>query len=147
MKIISHRGNLNGRIPEMENSPNYILSAVNCGYEVEVDVWSIEGKFKLGHDFPQHEVSASWLKNLPLWCHAKNADALVELLHERIHCFWHEQDSYTLTSRGVPWCYPDKFIRGGITVIYNSPLDGYIENFPRDTLGVCVDFPNQWKAI
>ena len=38
MKIISHRGNINGIIPEKENRPSYIDSAIGCGYEVEVDI-------------------------------------------------------------------------------------------------------------
>ena len=139
MKIISHRGNINGRVPEMENHPDHIISAVRCGYEVEVDVWFIEGKFKLGHDSPQYGVSASWLKDFPLWCHAKNSDALVELLSEGIHCFWHERDSYTLTSHGIPWCYPCKYIRGGISVIENSVFVDVGEVFTNDIMGVCVD--------
>ena len=143
MKIVSHRGNLSGRLSEQENRPDYILNAVQAGYDVEVDVWCIDGRFVLGHDLPQYEVSASWLKDLPLWCHAKNLDALQQMLEYGIHCFWHQHDVCTLTSRGIPWCYPEKWICGGITVV----LDLYHPTIvvPDGVYGVCVDDPVNWS--
>lgn len=143
MKLLSHRGNLLGPVPQLENSPDYILSAVRAGYDVEIDVWCVDGKLKLGHDFPQYDTSISWLKPLPLWCHAKNADALEYLLSEGIHCFWHEQDFCTLTSRGIPWCYPGNWIQGGITVVFDSYTSSVV--IPDGVLGVCVDDPVNWK--
>jgi len=47
---ISHRGNINGRIEEAENRPDYIEDTLRLGYDVEVDVWFLDGKFYLGHD-------------------------------------------------------------------------------------------------
>ena len=55
MKLISHRGNLNGPNKERENHPDYIWEALQAGYEVEIDVWWVDGKFKLGHDEPQYD--------------------------------------------------------------------------------------------
>ena len=43
MKLISHRGNLNGRIPERENHPDYIDEAIEAGYDVEIDIWLNDG--------------------------------------------------------------------------------------------------------
>ena len=45
MKIISHRGNLAGADSGLENSPPYILTALNVGFDVEVDLWGINGSF------------------------------------------------------------------------------------------------------
>ena len=53
MKLISHRGNINGRIENYENNPDYIDDTIRLGYDVEVDVWMIEGVLFLGHDEPQ----------------------------------------------------------------------------------------------
>ena len=39
MIFISHRGNLKGRVPDMENHPNHIRNALTKGFEVEIDVW------------------------------------------------------------------------------------------------------------
>ena len=49
-KIISHRGNLIGVKPECENNPTYIDQAIAEGFDVEIDVWFIDGEFFLGHD-------------------------------------------------------------------------------------------------
>ena len=38
MHLISHRGNINGREPDKENSPQYIQKAIALELEVEVDV-------------------------------------------------------------------------------------------------------------
>jgi hypothetical protein len=47
MILISHRGNINGRIEGLENTPNYIQDAIKLGYDVEIDLWIIKNKFKL----------------------------------------------------------------------------------------------------
>ena len=36
---IAHRGNTRGPNPEKENQPEYILQAINEGFDVEIDVW------------------------------------------------------------------------------------------------------------
>ena len=141
MKIISHRGNLNGSSTDLENHPTYIQAAIGAGYEVEVDVWYIDTKFVLGHDNPQYEVDKKWLKELPLWCHAKNESALCEMLKEHIHCFWHENDRFTLTSKGVPWCFPNNYQKNGITVSLGIKEN----NFSHNILGVCTDYPLTWR--
>lgn len=143
MKIISHRGNLNGRVPEMENHPKHIISAVYAGYDVEVDVWSIDGEFFLGHDHPQYSVELSWIRKFPLWCHAKNIEAFSRLLEYGIHCFWHDRDMFTLTSCGIPWCYPGNWIKGGVTVV----KDFLLISPPSHIFGVCVDDPIRWSEL
>ena len=45
--LLAHRGNINGKQPDRENSPSYILEAIDAGYSVEVDVWLSEGERKL----------------------------------------------------------------------------------------------------
>lgn len=108
MILISHRGNINGRIPEEENKPEYILSAIKQGYDCEIDVWLTEKGLYLGHDHPTFVVPPDFLRQKGLWCHAKNLGALNYLLKNNIHCFWHQEDDYTITSRGVIWAYPGK---------------------------------------
>ena len=46
MILISHRGNLTGPNPKKENHPDYILNALREGYEVEIDVWFENDKYK-----------------------------------------------------------------------------------------------------
>ncbi len=46
MILISHRGNLYGINSDKENSPNYLLSALNKFFNVDVDVRFENNKLK-----------------------------------------------------------------------------------------------------
>ena len=114
MKFIAHRGNLKGRIPERENSPDYIDEAIAAGFDVEIDVWKINGKYFLGHDEDQYKIDLMWLidRSENLWCHAKNLDALHDIIHySKLNGFWHQEDDYTLTTHNFIWTYPRCVIR------------------------------------
>lgn len=137
IKIISHRGNIDGSKPDCENNPTYIQSALDLGFDVEIDVWFINGNFYLGHDSPIYLIEYFWLKQRShkLWCHAKNFDAIVQLSKDSdINYFWHETDKMTLTSKGIPWCYPNNFIINGITVITDNKIPC------KNIFGICTDF-------
>ena len=114
MFFIAHRGNINGENKEEENKPEYILKAINQGYDVETDVWIFEifnnHQIYLGHDHPEHKVDLEFLVNNKdkLWCHCKNLTALEFLLNKGLHCFVHDTDDATLTSKGYVWTYPGK---------------------------------------
>tara|TARA_R110000744_G_scaffold42192_1_gene95420 strand:+ start:187 stop:555 length:369 start_codon:yes stop_codon:yes gene_type:complete len=110
---IAHRGNTKGKIPEKENSVSYILDAAKDHF-VEVDVWYKKGEFWLGHDEPTHLVDVLFLLNEKLFCHAKNEAALHEMTKRDIHCFWHESDQMTLTSKGFIWKYPEVYRDGNL---------------------------------
>ena len=62
MKIISHRGNIRGAVPDKENRPSYIDCAIGSGYDVEIDLRMIDGELWLGHDEPQYRIEHSCLK-------------------------------------------------------------------------------------
>ena len=112
MKLISHRGNLNGRIPEKENHPDYILKTLALGYDVEVDVWSKNRQWYLGHDENSYEIKRIFLTTPGLWIHAKNSEALerLSLYPDEINYFWHQNDDYALTSKGYFWVYPGRYL-------------------------------------
>ena len=61
MILISHRGNIDGKKEDKENKPSYIAEAINRGFNCEVDFWFIDGKFVLGHDEPQYEISIEFM--------------------------------------------------------------------------------------
>lgn len=114
MKFIAHRGNLKGRDPDNENRPEYIDEAISQGFDVEIDVWFSGGYYLLGHDIPQYMVDLQWLLDRAeyLWCHAKNLDALHDLIHySKLNVFWHQEDDYTMTTHNFIWTYPGKNIR------------------------------------
>jgi hypothetical protein len=109
---IAHRGNLNGPNPEKENEPSYIVSAINQGFDCEVDLWRTESGFFLGHDEPQYEIKDSFLFELSdkLWIHCKNLEALTFVSKEAstLNGFWHQEDDFTLTTKGYIWTYPNR---------------------------------------
>ena len=141
MILISHRGNINGKNIERENSPLYIIEAIEQGFEVEVDVWFKDQKFWLGHDYPQYEVSYKFLLNEKLWCHAKNVLALLEMKKHKIHFFWHQNDEFTLTSKNYIWAFPTKENKPGtisvLPEINNQSTEG--------CEGICSDFISNYK--
>lgn len=146
MLNISHRGNINGAKSDYENQPQYIDDALGAGFEVEVDVWLDNDVLFLGHDFPQYKVDLDWLKNRKLWCHAKNCQALVYMLKNDIHCFWHQKDDCVLTSKNFIWCYPNIHIQNGISVIQD--IDSFIqksEQIKNILYGICSDYPQKMK--
>lgn len=143
MIFISHRGNINSRIEERENSPSYILEALSIGFDVEVDVWFVDGKFFLGHDEPKYEVDAEFLENEKIWCHAKNVEAILHMMNFNIHYFWHETDKVTLTSKNHIWAYPapkyPTFSIGVMPEIFESDL--------TNCTGICSDYILKYKQI
>jgi hypothetical protein len=140
MKLISHRGNLEGANPSQENSPFYILNALNHGFDVEIDVWFVNGNFVLGHDKPHHRIEPFFLNDDRLWCHAKNREALQQMMERGVHCFWHNTDDYTITSRGYAWCYFNHYHSKGITVVRDDSVV-----LPDWCYGICSDNPVSWK--
>lgn len=142
-RIIAHRGNVYGPNEDKENSPDYVLEALALGYEVEIDVWRVSGDFFLGHDTPKYKVEESFLENDKFWCHAKNKEALdVMILNKNIHCFWHQEDDYTLTSRGFVWAYPGKQSQGRSVCVMPERTDG-IDTSSFEC--ICTDFCENYK--
>ena len=144
MIVISHRGNVSGREPLFENDPDYILQAIKIGFDVEIDVWYNGSHYFLGHDSPQYKIDENFLRNERLWCHAKNMQAMAEMVSSGIHCFWHQTDDCTLTSRGHIWCFPGIKCSKGIIVHTESPNQS-LEKI--DCFGVCTDYPIYWQKL
>lgn len=142
-KIISHRGNISGTNKQLENSPEYLLEAVKQGFDVEIDVWYVNKKYYLGHDWPQYFVTKNFISSIPAWCHAKNIDAMEQLKEDGFHYFWHQKDDYTLTSKGIPWCYPNHYNKHGITV-YLDKANININEFRG--IGICTDYCLMYKS-
>lgn len=144
MILIAHRGNINGPAAN-ENHPDLILDVLALGYQAEIDVWYVDGKFMLGHDAPTYEVAPAFLKRFGLWCHAKNIDALVHLEYLKVrHFFWHQEDDYTLTSSGYFWTYPGKVLTdNSIAVMPETYMN--VNDVPPFVAGVCSDYVSLLK--
>lgn len=145
MKLISHRGNLNGPIPEKENSPDYVQESLDKGYWVEIDVWFIDGKWFLGHDKPQYEVSFEFLFKPRLFLHAKNGDAYYHMWREwQLNCFWHTNENWILTTYDEIWTYPnEQLYPDSICVLPELGYKGDLKNCS----GICSDYIEKYKNV
>ena len=153
MKIISHRGNLNGP-SDLENNPGQLLRVVGMGLDVEIDLWGIDNQFWLGHDKPQYLVDEEFICSLSnvAWYHCKNLEA-VRLIKKITNCFepypytinffWHESDKYAITSRGYVWAYPGMPLdKNSINVL--PELSGINSD---ECYAVCTDYPLRYVTI
>ena len=146
MIFISHRGNINEKYPDKENDPKYILQAVRKGYECEIDVWFIKDRLYLGHDEPQYEVNLMFLQNNKFWCHAKNVNALEYMLLHKIHCFWHQEDDYTITSKGIIWTYPGNKLTKNSICVMPEKCNKNTHDFNK-CIGICSDKIKYFKEL
>lgn len=148
MILISHRGNINGRMESWENEPTYIDLAISKGYDVEVDIWYKDNTLWLGHDKPEYGIDMKWIvsRESKLWIHCKNIDSLVYLKNSKqdLNYFWHQEDDVTITSRGFFWTYPGKQItENSIAVMPEIKEFDNIET----AFGICSDRVEDYKYI
>ncbi len=146
MLLISHRGNTSSINTDKENSPDYIIRAIALGFYVEIDLFVIDNLFYLGHDKPTYLIDSNFLNNDKLFVHCKNKEALLFMSKSSYNCeyFWHQNDSYTLTSKGHIWTYTgEELIQGSICVMP--------ENHSYSDLsmcyGICSDVIERYKSM
>jgi hypothetical protein len=149
MKLIAHRGNINGPDFDNENRPEAILYALSLGYECEIDIWVKNNELFLGHDIPMYPTTKEFLNNIrnSLWIHAKNNEAVLWLMEQgnQFNWFWHQNDNHTLTSWGFLWSYPGCQLKGYKCVYvmpeYDKTESGKSENLYSYEY-ICTDYPS-----
>lgn len=145
MRIIAHRGNLNGPNPKEENKVEYLQKALSIGFDVEVDVWLLSnGELKLGHDHPDYLVDRSFLCNRKVWTHAKNLEAFLHLSQfKNINVFYQTEEDVVLTSQGFFWAHSktnlvhEKGIR--VSLEYDFKLTSDTTSY-----GICTDYADMF---
>lgn len=151
MILISHRGNITGRIPESENRPSYIQDTITLGYNVEIDVRTKEGQLYLGHDFPQYRVELEWLleRKNDLWIHAKDFESLNSLIETGLRVFFHEQESQSIINNtNLIWSHDltSTSNRSIIPLLDLESIEGY-GYLAEQTFGVCSDHLNVLRQM
>ena len=147
--FIAHRGNLNGPNKARENTVSYINKDLSLGYECEIDVWLKDERLYLGHDEPTNLVTFSYLHKHRdhLWVHCKNLEALEVMLENDFHCFFHDKDTYTLTSKGHIWGNVDSPLTSNMICVMPEL---YAPSLLKDEIlqckGICSDYVSQWSA-
>ena len=144
MILISHRGNIDGENRAYENSPGYVLKAIQKGFDVEIDVRLVSGLWYLGHDEPEYVINDDFLLNERLWCHAKNIEALHGLLKLGVKCFWHQKDNFTITSNGYIWTYPGFQLTDKSIFVMPEMMAAVNRKFDK-CAGICSDKIGSYK--
>jgi len=133
-------------ITSEENKPEYIIEAINKGYDCEIDLWQNENGLFLGHDEPRYSIDCSFITtyNNKLWIHCKNLEALYYCVKYEPFCnaFWHQQDNYTLTTQKYIWTYPNQRVNDNSVLVVNN-RDYDIKN--SYCYGICSDFVDFYK--
>jgi hypothetical protein len=150
MLLISHRGNVSGSEPDLENNPAHIdRIIVGMELNVEIDLWVFDQQeIYLGHDEPQYGIDFKWLytRRNKLWIHCKNIEALVYMhnlpISDHMNYFWHEMDDYTMTSKGYIWAYPGKEVHLPSRAIAVMPEIN--KTNLRPFYGICTDWPERY---
>ena len=154
MIIIAHRGNVDGINLERENSPDYIDEALELGYDVEVDLRVKDKRLYLGHDEAQYPLKLGWLyrNRERLWIHCKDRESLefCSSTVMNLHYFFHANDRYTLTSKGIGWVLVGQIpYNNSIAVLPESIsyYDKYEGKYDRilGTHGICTDKCNYYR--
>jgi hypothetical protein len=152
MIYIAHRALFNGWDEKWENHPDQIRMARANGFDCEVDLRLIDGKWFLGHDEPTHEVTDDFIHQPGLWIHCKNREALFEMAKgspllsiRQPNFFWHDTDEYTVTSHGHLWTYPGKIVDARMGIV-NQPE--WTKGWKKDMsdikgAGVCSKFVSE----
>lgn len=136
MLYISNRGNLSGRIPDNENSVDYLLAAMSAGYCVNTDVWVIRGRSVTGVKEPAQAINLNNFSKDRLLIRARNLPALLFLLENGYHCYWRESDNIILTNKSFVLSFNNSLIPKSIVM---NPEDNSISDL-SDYVGVCSDF-------
>ena len=147
MKLIAHRGLVNGPDSNLENLPGQILQSLQAGYDCEIDVRYIDGKWMLGHDNPDFEVPFEFLKQPGLWIHAKNLAAFCWLTDTELCYFWHENDKFTLTSNKFIWTFPNNELTQRSIAVLPDWHDPEFKNLPSNCYGICSDYVEKIIAL
>lgn len=145
MKIIAHRGNVFGKYLKKENTEEYLLKAINANIDVEVDIWKIDDRLYLGHDYPQYQTTKDFLFKISqnAWFHAKNIEALNFLMQNLLHCFMHDKDEATLTSNGYIWTNIGKRLYNpnkSVMVMPELTSPQYFDLYKDNIYAICTDY-------
>jgi hypothetical protein len=142
MKVISHRGNLNGSNPEQENSPTYIYNALKAGFDCEIDLWVENDTLYLGHDKPKYEIDPDFLLKKGLWIHCKNIEASNYVANNKeLNGFWHQSDVMSFTTHGYMWTFADNDLTDKSVAVLPELVD---RNDFGEAYGVCTDYPKRY---
>ena len=145
MKYIAHRGLTDGPNSSLENCPEQLLKSLAEGFDCEVDLRVINDELFLGHDSPDWPIDEQFITQPGLWIHCKNLEELEFCQNNiKLNYFWHQEDDYTLTSKGYVWAYPGKKLsKFSIMVMPEWEDSTLINTIGANCFAICSDYINK----
>jgi hypothetical protein len=129
----------------LENNFGILIQRSIQGHRVEVDVWYKEHSLWLGHDKPEYKITLDWLISCKRrLIHAKDGQTFEYLLHEAgkraldLHVFYHTDEDYVLTNKGLVICYPGKPLLEG-SVCMMPERASYSSTELQQSFAICSD--------
>lgn len=148
MKLIAHRGLINGPDVQLENEPDHVVAMLAAGYDCEVDVWLKDDQWFLGHDSAAYPILHAYLFQPGLWLHCKNAEALHALGRTKLNYFWHDTDQFTLTSHRWVWTFPGGPLTDRSVCVLPEWDDSSLESTKTmNCYGICSDHIKRIEAF
>ena len=156
LKLIAHRGLLDGPCLEKENNIKIILSNIKEYPNIinELDIWIDSEEIYIGHDYQKNKIKPKILfehsKNLIL--HIKGIKLTSEKslnifnnVLSNCHFFTHQEDDFVITNKGWIWSHPrNGFVKNTICVLPEKieSIDSAIKkNKFKSLQGICTDYP------
>ena len=156
LKVIAHRGLLDGPSSDKENNLENIQSNIKKYPEIinELDIWIDSNNIYIGHDYPKNKIQSKILyensRNLIL--HIKGVNLVTQNgvkifnnILKNCHYFAHQEDDFVITNKGWIWSHPrNGFVKNTICVLPEKieSLDSAVKKIEFNSLyGVCTDYP------
>src|SRR2546429_6228317 len=99
MYIVALRANLEGR-SDCENHPQAVRKCLALGFGAEVDLWTIDGEYWLGHDRPTYPIKLEEFDRDGVFFHLKTP--FIPIL-QSADAFAIDHDTFVVTIRGRIW--------------------------------------------
>lgn len=141
--IISHLGNIDGRVPERENTLPYIKEALAAGWHVCIDVWYTNGNFVLPTTHGWQPVPPSLLSNYRVWARTHDPETIDALCTIKAHCVIATESPVALTSEQFIWSLPPTpLVSRAIAVFPELAEPGWLEQY--EPAGLCSNEPARY---
>jgi len=141
--IISHLGNINGRIPEQENTLKYLQEALKAGWHICVDVVFRSGGFLLPHASGFTPVPPSFFSKHRVWSRCQNAETLDALCNIGAHAVLATESPLTLTSSQFIWTLPPRELAPRSIAVFPEMADSNWL-FDHEPAGLCSNEPARY---
>lgn len=141
--IISHLGNLDGRVPEKENQLKYLQAALDAGYHVCAEVVFQNGAFLLPTVKGLQHVPPAFFSKQRVWSRCHDADTLDALCNIGAHAFIASQAELTLTSHQFIWTLPPRELAARSIAAYPELADkNWLDLY--EPAGLCSNEPSNY---